>query len=149
MYSRVQALLLLCVSLSLLYFNDYRLEIFKLTSFDLSIASIRCRQKIRSSCTYDWSLTPLYTPPPNVRMCCGLHFYSSVCMSNWNDKKLYSVPSVYVEQQSPICRLLNVPDFVILTCGYWIRPKDVEPLLTWNQAPKGLDKFNLIDNCTM
>lgn len=139
----MQALLLLCVSLS-----TVNLSSLKLTSA-FSIASSRCRRKMRSSCTYVWSLSPYYTPTPVTRMCCGLHFYSSLCMSNWNDKKLYSLPSVYVEQQSPLCRLLNVPDFVILTCGFWIRPIEIDLLLKWSQAPKGLDKFNLIDNCTM
>lgn len=68
------------------------------------------------------------------------------CMVKWNDKQLYELPSVYVETQSNTCRLLNVPDFVVATCGQWIDPSFVDAKLKDIFTPKSLSTFSLVDN---
>lgn len=113
------------------------------------IASIKCRKKIRSTCNYIWTLMPYFTPPPSIRMCCGMHYVTQVCLPAWNDQKLYKLPELYIEMQSNVCRLLMVPNFLHQACKKWLQEYYVNKELKLAFAPPGLNKFDKRSNCSM
>ncbi|KAH9402098.1 hypothetical protein TYRP_016672 [Tyrophagus putrescentiae] len=115
------------------------------------IASIKCRKKVRISCTYLWTLLPYFIPPPHIKLCCGLRYYATICLPAWNDQKLYELPKLddYLEVKSPICQLLQRSDFNREACNRWLLPDFVNMRLKEVFAPPGLNKFNETTNCTI